>query len=128
MNKEIYLIRHGRTEYNRLGIWQGSGVDSSLDNEGSKQAHKFFDCYRDHEFDMVFHSDLKRSKETVLPFIEKGIETIETPLIREISWGKFEGHPHTEESKATYKRIVAAWSREEYDTSFPGGESANELG
>lgn len=127
MNKEIFLIRHGRTEYNRLGIWQGSGVDSSLDAEGLSQAEKFFEHYREQEFDLVFHSNLRRSKETVQSFIDHGVEAIETPLIREISWGRFEGHPHTTESISTYKKIVDAWSRDQYEFSFPGGESARDL-
>jgi probable phosphoglycerate mutase len=127
MNKEIFLIRHGRTEYNRLGIWQGSGVDSSLDELGQMQAEKFFKHYRDQEFDIVFHSNLRRSKETIQPFINDGVLAVESPLIREISWGHFEGHPHTEESIDTYKKVVGGWSRDEYELRFPGGESARDL-
>jgi probable phosphoglycerate mutase len=30
--KTIYLIRHGQTDFNKQGIVQGSGVDSSLND------------------------------------------------------------------------------------------------
>lgn len=127
MKKEIYLIRHGRTEYNKLGIWQGSGVDSSLDEEGRIQAGSFFQRYKDIDFDLLIHSELKRSKETVEPFFIKEIETLERSTINEISWGKYEGYPHTQESIDTYKSVTEAWSREEYEVGFPGGESASDL-
>ncbi|GLR15733.1 histidine phosphatase family protein [Portibacter lacus] len=127
MSKEIYLIRHGRTEFNRLGIWQGSGVDSSLDSVGKEQAERFFSTYRDVEFDLVIHSTLKRSKETVSPFIEMGRETHETALINEISWGDFEGKVHTDESLRNYKKVVEEWGSGQYESALPGGESARAL-
>ncbi|HYG15236.1 MAG TPA: histidine phosphatase family protein, partial [Bacteroidia bacterium] len=40
--KTIYLVRHGETEFNRMGIVQGSGVDSELNETGRKQADLFF--------------------------------------------------------------------------------------
>ena len=36
--KEIFIIRHGETELNRLGIVQGSGVDAGLNDTGQQQA------------------------------------------------------------------------------------------
>ncbi len=32
MDKELYIIRHGETELNRLGIVQGRGVNSDLND------------------------------------------------------------------------------------------------
>ena len=127
MNKEIYLIRHGRTEYNKLGIWQGSGVDSSLDSVGNSQANNFYNLYKNINFDLVIHSGLRRTKETVRSFIEDGIEVKETATINEISWGHFEGKPHTDESIAAYTSVVKAWSQGKYEVGFPGGESASDL-
>jgi len=42
MAKTIYFIRHGETEYNKLGIVQGSGVDSELNENGRAQAQAFY--------------------------------------------------------------------------------------
>ena len=49
--KTIYLIRHGQTDFNKQGIVQGSGVDSSLNDEGHAQARKFFEAYHHINFD-----------------------------------------------------------------------------
>ena len=43
--KEIFIIRHGETDYNLQGIIQGKGVNPSLNDKGRKQAQLFFDHY-----------------------------------------------------------------------------------
>ena len=35
---KIYLIRHGKTKQNELGILQGAGIDSDLSEIGRSQA------------------------------------------------------------------------------------------
>ena len=32
----MYIIRHGETEYNRMGIVQGSGVDTDINELGQQ--------------------------------------------------------------------------------------------
>ena len=54
MKKEIYIIRHGQTDYNLKGIVQGRGVDSVLNETGEEQAKKFHEKYKEHDFDVVF--------------------------------------------------------------------------
>jgi broad specificity phosphatase PhoE len=66
---EIYLIRHGETEYNKLGISQGGEADIELNDLGKEQAKKtgeYLKKYRmnDKPFDMIFSSPMKRTKET----------------------------------------------------------------
>jgi probable phosphoglycerate mutase len=39
--KDIYLIRHGETDYNRMGVVQGSGIDADLNELGQRQAQAF---------------------------------------------------------------------------------------
>lgn len=39
--KDIYLIRHGETDYNRMRVVQGSGIDADLNELGNKQARAF---------------------------------------------------------------------------------------
>jgi broad specificity phosphatase PhoE len=127
LQKEIYLIRHGETDFNRLGIVQGCGVDTSLNNTGILQASAFFQFYDKIPFDLVIHSNLVRSKETVEPFIQSGIEYIEMPEIREISWGIYEGQPYTDSMRIAYKEMIDAWSRNDLDARFTRGESAADL-
>ena len=47
--KEIYLIRHAQTDYNKKGIIQGSEVDSEIDEEGIRQSKLFYDYYKTRE-------------------------------------------------------------------------------
>lgn len=71
MPKEIYIIRHGETEYNRLGIMQGSGVDTDLSEVGRTQAKRFFEHYRHIPFDLFIASKLKRTAQTLAPFLQQ---------------------------------------------------------
>ena len=65
---KLYLIRHGETDYNRQGIVQGGGVDSSLNDLGRRQAEAFFEHYKHLRFDAVYVSALKRTHETLAPW------------------------------------------------------------
>ena len=67
----LYIIRHGETALNRQNIVQGSGVDSDLNNTGHRQAALFFNYYQNIRFDLVITSALKRTHQTVAPFLIK---------------------------------------------------------
>ena len=38
MTKHLYIVRHGETEYNALGICQGQKCNAGLNENGRKQA------------------------------------------------------------------------------------------
>lgn len=60
----IFIARHGETEYNRIGRMQGRGVNKSLNETGRKQAHAIGQTLRNENIDHIFSSSLKRSFET----------------------------------------------------------------
>lgn len=124
----IYFVRHGETEFNRLGIVQGSGVDTELNDLGQAQALAFYEQYRSHDFQLIVTSRLQRTHQTVRCFIEDNIPWLQTEDINEISWGDHEGQPGTPERVAVYDRTIAEWKRENYEASLPNGESARALG
>ena len=67
--KEIYLIRHGETEWNHLGLSQGSRNDIKLNKVGIEQAKytgKYLNEYRtiDKNFDCIISSPMLRTKKT----------------------------------------------------------------
>ncbi|MEM9886213.1 MAG: histidine phosphatase family protein [Bacteroidota bacterium] len=123
----IYIFRHGETEYNRLGIVQGSGVDTSLNEKGKAQAQAFFEYYQEESFEVVLTSALKRTHETVAPFIDKGLAWEQFPEINEMSWGVHEGKERTEEMKQKYRLVIDEWAKGNFDAALEGGESINEL-
>jgi probable phosphoglycerate mutase len=66
MEKEFYLIRHGQTDFNKRGIIQGGGIDSSLNDTGWAQAHAFHQQYKQVSFDLIVTSDLRRTHKRLL--------------------------------------------------------------
>ena len=112
MKREFFFIRHGETDYNRKGIIQGSGVDSAINDLGRRQAQAFYDQYKNHSFDHIICSSLRRTYETVQPFIEgQSISYEKTSLINEISWGIHEGQKGTEEMILRYREMVGEWAK-----------------
>jgi broad specificity phosphatase PhoE len=123
----LYVLRHGETEYNKLGIVQGSGVDTDLNELGREQSRRFFECYGDVPFDLVVTSDLKRTQQTVQSFIEMGLPWIKMVDMNEISWGDHEGLSSSPERYMLYKQMIEAWKQGNLDASLPNGETANQL-
>ena len=130
MTKEIFIVRHGETEFNKLHIVQGSGVDSSLNDTGRAQAAALFETYKEIDFDLVYTSKLVRTRETAQLFLDKNIPHIEDSDINEISWGIFEGKGSKDvkiNMKNAYKGLNDRWENEDYDARIEGGESAAEM-
>ncbi|NJK83771.1 MAG: histidine phosphatase family protein [Saprospiraceae bacterium] len=125
--KEIYLIRHGETDYNKQGIVQGSKVNTSLNDTGRLQAQAFFETYAHLPFDIVFTSALKRTHETVKPFIDKGIPWVQFAEINEMSWGYQEGKQRTLEMSADYQKVMDEWAKGNFYAKLQDGESPAEV-
>lgn len=119
----LYFLRHGETEYNRLGIVQGSGIDSDLNEEGLRQAEAFFDFYRSEPFDAVYVSTLRRTHQTMsfwhtlgyTPQAERGLD--------EFGWGIHEGSTPSESFKHAFRHILDRWAQGYLDERVDGGES-----
>jgi probable phosphoglycerate mutase len=125
--KTIYLIRHGETEFNRLGIIQGSGVDSDLNQTGLEQAEKFFKAYHHLRFDRIYSSELKRTIQSVQHFIDAGFEHRALSEFNEINWGIFEGLESNPDYHRMYLSILKDWRAGLLDRAIEGGETPNEM-
>lgn len=97
----FYLIRHGQTEWNLTGKYQGA-TDVPLSELGEKQAEfaaKWFDSI---PLDGIFASPLVRAKVTAQKLADRKHMALRIcPQFREISFGKWEG--------LTYEEIEARW-------------------
>ena len=120
--KEIYLIRHGETEFNRTGIVQGSGVDSMLNANGKRQAHLFYQKYRNTPFEKVYTSTLQRTIQSVKNFIDDGVPHEALTGLNELSWGITEGVPFSIESNQLYFDIIDSWKNGNITRAMDGGE------
>lgn len=125
--KEIYIIRHGETEFNRLGIVQGSGIDSDLNEKGQSQANAFYEKYKSHKFDKIYTSTLKRTHQSVKKFIESGINWQQHEGLNEISWGKREGRMPDNEDNINFLKITENWQNGHTHLKFEEGESPKEV-
>jgi len=88
---EIYIIRHGQTDWNKAGKLQG-GTDVPLNDNGREMARVLSEAIKDVKFDRMYCSPLCRAKETAE--IVKGsreVELIVDKRIHEISFGVCEG-------------------------------------
>lgn len=126
-SKQIYIVRHGQTDYNKNHIVQGSGVNSSLNATGRQQAQAFFQKYQEIPFEVVLTSTLVRTHQTMAPFIEKGLAWQQYGQIDEMAWGEHEGKKSTPAMMEEYKIMIANWKAGNYDARIKGGESAQEL-
>jgi broad specificity phosphatase PhoE len=86
----LILVRHGETDWNRDGRWQG-GSDTSLNELGREQARALAERL-DGEIDVIYSSDLARARETAEIVAAKlGREVRVDPRLRERGFGSWEG-------------------------------------
>jgi probable phosphoglycerate mutase len=128
MQKTVYIVRHGETDYNKMGIVQGQGVDTSLNDTGRLQAQAFYEHYQQTGFEVVLTSRLRRTHETMAPFIDAGLPWEQFAEINEINWGKHEGLKSTPDMHLQYKAMIESWEAGDLDVSLEGAESAAQLG
>lgn len=123
----LYILRHGQTEFNRLSIVQGSGVDSELNELGYVQAKAFYEAHQHIDFELVVTSKLRRTHQTVQGFLDKNIPWEQTADVNEISWGIHEGQPQSVEQNERYQQMISEWKSGNLDASIEEGESASQL-
>lgn len=103
----VYLIRHGETEWNKLGKFQGS-TDIALSEDGIKQAYLAAKVLKG-KFDHIYTSPLSRAKQTadIIGEASKVTAQIESE-IKEINFGLWEGLTF-EEIKERYPKEFISW-------------------
>ena len=88
----LYLARHGETEWNRIGRWQGA-TDIPLSDVGQAQARLLAERLRDRRIARVHASQLSRALETaqiIAAHLGVPAPTVD-PRLRERGYGAFEG-------------------------------------
>lgn len=121
----LLLARHGETEWNRTGRWQG-WADPPLNETGRAQARALAEQLRAVPFDAVYSSDLRRAHETAVIVAEPhSVPVVTEAGLREIDIGSWSGlttneieerFPHGErpdgETRAEHaERVLAAVER-----------------
>ncbi|MFO8100758.1 MAG: alpha-ribazole phosphatase [Dehalococcoidia bacterium] len=127
----LILVRHGQTEWNRLKRYQGQ-TDIELNETGIKQVQRAANRLAQEKIDAIYCSDLKRARQTAeiiaSPHNRAGAIQ-ESPLLREMSFGDYEGLTF-EEMDPKFQLIFSAdpsWRSSGPDVRAPNGESIADL-
>lgn len=97
----IVFIRHGQTEWNVIGKYQGQ-TDVALSSEGVEQAKLLAENFPLEHLDAIYASDLKRAMVTADCVAKHfGLEVQPEAAFRELNFGDWEG--------LTYEEIVSQW-------------------
>ena len=122
----LYFVRHGETDYNRDGIMQGRGVDTSINATGRAQADALARLFADVDIQAIYSSSLRRARETaaVIAAHHPSVPVHATPQLDEMSWGVVEGRSRDSDAvESIYSDLYDHWDRGEFDKCVDGGES-----
>lgn len=122
---QIYLIRHGQTEWNVLKKMQGS-KNSKLTAQGIKQAIMLGKKLKTVKFSKIYSSSTPRAAETTR-FIFSNMEIDYSTSLNEIAMGEWEGKIYTQIEKMNPKEWHNFFNDPFNYNPSKGGESFAEL-
>ena len=119
---KIFLIRHGETEWNRVGKLQGIS-DIRLSPEGINQAHLLAEHTPFNAVDAVYSSDLVRAVMTAKILSDKfNLPIIRERGLRETNFGDWEGRFLSDLAKENPNGFSNFFTRPD-KVQPPGGET-----
>lgn len=122
----LFLIRHGETDWNRLGLYQGTS-DIPLNEAGREQARALADRLRGEGFDAAYSSPLARAVQTAEAVLAgSGVEIRLLPELRELSYGLWQGRGIFPRGRCN-AGLEWRWRHDPWSVRFPGGESLPEV-
>lgn len=125
-HRTFYIVRHGETDWNAAGRWQGQ-TDIPLNDLGQRQATALASYFQAITLDRVISSDLSRAYQTAELATQLHRLSIETdPRWREFNAGRLEGKTWKEMNEK-HPDVIAGMHADWYGHTFPGGESRRQL-
>ena len=120
---ELYLIRHGQTDYSRENRFCGS-IDPPLNDVGMRMADAFGAAYAHLPWEAIYASPRLRARQTAEALARRVGATVHTDDgLAEIAYGEWEGLRH-EEVQEKWPEAYAYWSGDVASRGAPGGETA----
>jgi probable phosphoglycerate mutase len=116
---ELWLIRHGETEWSLSGK-HTSRTDISLTEHGRKRAEELRDYLKGTQFSAVFVSPMQRARETCAIAGFGDVAVVDEGL-KEWDYGVYEGR-----TTAEIRKAVPGWSV--WKDEIAGGETAEHVG
>ncbi len=118
---EVVVVRHGLTDANAAGVLQGH-LNSELSTEGISQAEQLAPRITEENFDVVYSSDLVRTKHTAR-IITGGREDINfVKELREWHLGELENITY-DQARERFPDVMEDFKFDAPDIIIPNGES-----
>jgi broad specificity phosphatase PhoE len=122
----LVIVRHGRTEWNRVERFRGR-ANIELDDIGVKQAEAAANRIMEWPVSAVYSSPLRRALTTAEILARPlGLEVRLMPDIIDINYGEWQGLS-TEEAADKDHALYSKWLESPHKVKFPGGESLDEV-
>lgn len=122
----LLLVRHGETDWNSQGLYQGRS-DIELNQVGLQQAAKLTRRLSSASIDVIYSSDLKRAAQTAQTVaISRNMTVMPRTELRELDLGEFEGK-RFDEIEQQYVPLEQLWRQGDWDVGASGGETLNQL-
>ena len=122
----FYLLRHGETEWNKLGKFQGF-TDVSLNERGLAQARDSARASLLWEHSVIYSSSLARTVQVAEEIRSlSGAPVVTDPGLRELDLGDLEGVTGAE-MRADWPGVYREWRANPAEVQMPNGESLAQL-
>ncbi len=124
--KQVWLLRHGQTDYNVEHRWQGH-LPTELNAYGHDEARRLAEHLKREPITSIYTSDQTRAQQTAAPLAAAlGLVAVPDERLREIKLGVFEGLT-SDEIEVQYPEAYRQWQGDDDDYVLPEGESRREV-
>ena len=122
----LILIRHGETEWNVIGRYQGQ-ADPPLNEQGVTQSYQLAEQLADTDLDILYTSPLLRAAQTAQILVDQlTIPLYVEPRLMEIHQGDWQTRLRSEIDQL-YPDLFRRWEREPWEVNPPNGESLRQV-
>ncbi|MBK8822285.1 MAG: alpha-ribazole phosphatase [Anaerolineales bacterium] len=123
---KLLLTRHGQTDWNIAGRYQGQS-DVPLNQTGQTQAAQIAKRLSTETIHAIYTSDLSRAANTAQAIVDfHQLEIKKDSRLRELSFGDWEGMTYKEMS-AHSPDLFSKWMTDSMNISTPNGETLTQL-
>ena len=125
--KRIILVRHGETDWNKQGRFQGQ-IDIPLNKNGKSQAKAASKFLKDIAIQKAFSSSMSRPKETAQIILNEHprVAISLKDNLKEIGHGKWEGKLESE-IISEWPDLLKTWKTSPEKVQMPEGENIKEV-
>lgn len=129
--RELFIFRHGQTDWNAAGRFQGH-IDVPMNETGREQARSLIEPLLGVRVQAILSSDLQRATETARIVAEGlgGLPLFRTPGLREAHLGSAQGLTRDEIVARFGEERISRWASSlptDADVAYDGGESGAEV-